>query len=139
MIVNAGSVVLEIIKKARESIHTARLIAEHCYWPQERERRDARIVRFRDVCKRDLKSVDINVEGWEELASARVRWRQEVRAGLIRSETKQRRAAKDRRARRKYSRQTTPQSTPFSCSVCGRDCHSRIGPHSHSKRFSSTS
>ena len=26
-------------------------------------------LRFRDVCKRDLESVDINVEGWEELAS----------------------------------------------------------------------
>ena len=34
MIVNAGSVVLEIIKKA-ESIHTARLIAEHYYWPRK--------------------------------------------------------------------------------------------------------
>ena len=59
-------------------------------------------LRFRDVCKRDLKSVDINVEWWEELASDRDRWRQEVRAGLISSEAKQRQAAEDRPVRRKH-------------------------------------
>ena len=37
-------------------------------------------IRFRDVCKRDMKSVDIDVRRWEDLAIDRNKWRQEVDA-----------------------------------------------------------
>ena len=53
-------------------------------------------LRFRDVCKGYLKSTDIDIESWEELASDRVRWIQELRKDLDRLEAKERRAAEDK-------------------------------------------
>ena len=43
-------------------------------------------LRFRDVCKIDLKSLDIDVNTWEDLAADRSRWRHELHTGLARSE-----------------------------------------------------
>ena len=39
----------------------------------------------RDRSKRDLKSVDIDVDRWEDLVIDLNKWRQEVREGLARS------------------------------------------------------
>ena len=38
-------------------------------------------LRFKDVCKRDMKALDIDPERWEELADDRDRWRQELGRG----------------------------------------------------------
>ena len=41
-------------------------------------------LRFKDVCKRDLKLTDINTGSWESLAVDRSGWRQAVQAGVRR-------------------------------------------------------
>ena len=46
-------------------------------------------LRFKDVCKRDLKLTDINTGSWESLAEDRSGWRQAVQAGVRRGEEKQ--------------------------------------------------
>ena len=45
-------------------------------------------LRFKDVCKRDLKLTDINTGSWESLAEDRSSWRQAVQAGVRRGEEK---------------------------------------------------
>ena len=45
-------------------------------------------LRFKDVCKRDLKLTDINTGSWESLAEDRSGWRQAVQAGVKRGEEK---------------------------------------------------
>ena len=94
-------------------------------------------LRFRDVCKRDLKALDIGVDTWEDLAADRDTWRQALHTGLKTSEAKQLLAAEEKRARRKNSQRRPPSSdSPFTCTTCGRTCQSRIGLYSHSRRCS---
>ena len=92
-------------------------------------------LRYKDVCKRDLKVTDIDTGNWESLAEDRGRWRQAVRSGVRRGEEKRNKQLEEIRARRKQ-RQTPNQATPYICSNCGRDCHARIGLLSHSRRCS---
>ena len=93
-------------------------------------------LRFKDVCKRDMKAMEIETNGWETLAADRANWKQAVSAGLMRSETRLRESAEDRRTKRKV-RQHTPQvDSTFRCPLCNRDCHSRVGLFSHRRRCS---
>ena len=39
-------------------------------------------LRFKDVCKRDLKAVEVDLKGWESLAPNRPQWRQALKQGL---------------------------------------------------------
>ena len=41
-------------------------------------------LRFKDVCKRDTKALDVDVDGWEDLAQDRSRWRQKLNHNLHR-------------------------------------------------------
>ena len=77
-------------------------------------------LRYKDVCKRDLKAVDIGVERWEELAADRDRWRRETRKGLARMEARREQTARDKHTRQKNSQRTAPQDTPYRCDVCNR-------------------
>ena len=95
-------------------------------------------LRFKDVRKKDMKALDMNVNGWEDLAQDRPRWRQELTNSLSRREKKLRMASEEQRQRRKNSQPAPPVATPFQCSHCGRNCRSRIGLHSHSKRCPSS-
>ena len=40
------------------------------------------VLRYKDACKRDLRSCNIDVEHWEESASNRASWRQMVKKGI---------------------------------------------------------
>ena len=60
-------------------------------------------LRFKDVCKRNLKAVEVDSKGWESLAPNRPQWRQALKQGLRRGEEKLRTAAEDKRARRTIS------------------------------------
>ena len=93
-------------------------------------------LRFKDVCKRDLKALDIDVSTWEDTAADRSRWRHAHNSGLASSERKQQQAAEERRTRRKNQQQLPPSDNIYTCTTCGRACHSRIGLHSHSRRCS---
>ena len=39
-------------------------------------------IKYKDVCKRNLKALGIDINGWETLASERSAWRQEVQQSL---------------------------------------------------------
>ena len=95
-------------------------------------------LRFKDLCKRDLKDLNVDLTTWETSASDRSTWRQLTRRALSRSEDSLRLRNEERRRKRKT--QTTEQhETGFTCSKCGKICLSRIGLHSHTRRCSRTS
>ena len=97
-------------------------------------------LRYKDVCKRDMKALDINTKSWEALASDRSRWKNITHQHLATGEKKLSEAAEDKRARRKVlantERPTDQKTTPHICDLCGRDCHSLIGLFSHKRRCS---
>ena len=91
-------------------------------------------LRFKDVCKRDMKRCNIDSNSWESIADDRPSWRQTVKQGAKFGEEVLTTAALDKRSRRKERGKYPQQPTPFSCTKCGRDCHSRVGLHSHSRK-----
>ena len=58
-------------------------------------------LRYRDVCKRDMKELCINKNEWEELATDRTKWRDYLRAALEVGEEKIVRVLENRRRIRK--------------------------------------
>ena len=95
-------------------------------------------LRFKDVCKRDLKLTGIDPNSWESLADNRSGWRHAVREGVERGEEKRKQQLEERRARRKERQQIQAHNPPsnYMCGNCGRDCHARIGLLSHARRCS---
>ena len=93
-------------------------------------------LRFMDACKRDLKACEIDPNNWEVARSNRARWRRTVKDGIEKADVKRNPKTEEKRARRKNS--STLPSSNFICAVCSRDCHSRIGLHSHTRRCSTT-
>ncbi|XP_067872343.1 uncharacterized protein [Heterodontus francisci] len=90
---------------------------------------------FKDVCKRDMKSCDIDHKSWESVASDRQSWRADIKAGLKCGESKRLSSWQEKRQKRKgRANCVTALTTNFICSTCGRVCHSRIGLYSHSRR-----
>lgn len=98
-------------------------------------------LRFRDVCKRDMKAFNINTETWEASADDRTTWKQLVSQGLDSGEKAVRATNDGARAKREARQKactTTQQSTVFACQFCSRRCSARIGLFSHSKCCSSS-
>ncbi|KAK3896186.1 hypothetical protein Pcinc_000108 [Petrolisthes cinctipes] len=93
-------------------------------------------LRYRDVCKRDMKALDININSWEELAADRANWRSMLHKQLLIGEKKLSAAAAEKRACRKAMTTNRPEST-HRCDLCDRDCHSHIDLLSHKRRCSS--
>ena len=94
-------------------------------------------LRFRDVCKRDMKACQIDPDSWETAAEDRDSWRQEVQRGVRQAEEERSQQAAGKRARRKQrAASASAQSSCYVCTNCNRDCHSRIGLHSHTRRCS---
>ena len=89
-------------------------------------------LRYRDVVKRDMKAVGIDTETWENLAANRSQWRGAVTKHLKTGEEKLTQAATERRVHRKLY-VSSVQQTAYTCNTCNKDCHSRIGLHSHSR------
>jgi hypothetical protein len=90
-------------------------------------------LRYKDVCKRDIKALDIDINEWEELAGDRSRWRQALTVGLEVGEEKQKQAAEENRQKRKNRAKHRTTITTFRCEKCSKDCHSRVGLYSHSR------
>ena len=97
-------------------------------------------LRFKDVCKRDLKAGNINLAGREALAADRSHWRLAVKAGTQACEERREEQWDERRERRRLRAASTPTepSTEFICNNCNQACRSRIGLYSHSRRCNST-
>ena len=90
-------------------------------------------LRFRDVCKRDMRCTDIDPAGWEQLAADRSVWRHAVKVGLAKGQAKRHMQLETKRQKRKEKPKTL-NSSPFICPNCGRDCHAKIGLISHTRR-----
>ena len=93
-------------------------------------------LRFRDVCKRDMKALQMDPDHWEALAADRPRWRSSLKQQLKTGEENLTKAAMEKRARRKTPLLTSNPDcdTTHKCNICGRVCGSRIGLHSHMRR-----
>lgn len=96
-------------------------------------------LRYRDVCKRDMKALSVDRNTWEASAADRTAWRKMIRQGIIISERTLHVENAARRARRRASVQAEQPDeaanciTTFVCQGCGRLCKSRIGLYSHTK------
>ena len=89
------------------------------------------LLRYKDVIKRDLRSALIDTSAWEDIAKHRDAWRQSVKAGVSKAEANTRVQGTCKRAARKERAASARDSTRHVCATCNRDCHSRIGLHSH--------
>ena len=92
-------------------------------------------LRYKDMCKKDLKDFDIDLDNWEGLASERPAWRQALRNGALTSENLTKKRWEEKRERRK---QASLQPSNFICEHCSRGCHSKIGLYSHTKSCKKT-
>ena len=79
---------------------------------------------------RDLQTLGINSDSWEVTATDRDAWRHTAKLGLLQYEETQRVKWRERLLKTTVCVANRP-TTAFTCSKCGRDCHSRIGLHSH--------
>ncbi|PFX17198.1 Craniofacial development protein 2 [Stylophora pistillata] len=91
------------------------------------------LLRFKDVCKRDLQLTEINPNTWEILAPDRNAWRRGVKDGAHRAEMKARAEATIKRGTRKKRQGSVQEATNYICTSCNKDCHSRIGLLSYSR------
>ena len=97
------------------------------------------MLRFKDVCKRDLKAGNGRVDDWEVAASDRVAWRLTVRSCIRTSEQRREEKWDQSKANRKHRLASAPTvDQSFPCTKCSKICRSRIGLHSHTRRCNST-
>ena len=91
-------------------------------------------LRYKDVCKRDMKALSINIDTWETLSSERSVWKHTVHTGLSDYETSLQGKLEEKRRTRNEARMRDKSPSTFMCTHCQKDCHSRIGLHSHTRR-----
>ena len=91
-------------------------------------------LRFKDVCKRDLKALNIDQNNWEATALDRSAWKQTVQMGLSKFTETLAQQLEEKRLRTKAAAQVDRPASVFICALCHRDCHSRIGLASHTRR-----
>lgn len=98
------------------------------------------VLRYKDVCKRDLKAGGIDPARLETAAADRSKWRLAVKTGVQMSEKRREDQWEEKRERRRQRAASVPTEpgADFTCSNCNRACRSRIGLYSHSRRCSST-
>ena len=72
---------------------------------------------------------------WEKVAQDRAALRHGVKEGAYRAEETIRTHAARKCAARKERATSTREASTYICVNCNRDCHSRIGLHSHSRRY----
>ena len=97
---------------------------------------------FRNVCKKDLRDCQIDIQSWESQADDRDLWKRTVKQGIATFESNQRKEAEEKRKRRKEnataSQSHPPRNSDYICNLCGRDCVAFIGLHSHKRKCSRT-
>ena len=91
-------------------------------------------LRYKDVCVRDMKAVDIDTMSWEGLADVRTKWRSALKQQPNTGEDKLMTAAADKRARRKEGSSSIRPETTHGCVICDKDCHSHIVLFSRKRR-----
>ena len=90
-------------------------------------------LRCNDVCKRDLKALNIKVDSWEAVATECLIWRQTVQKGLCRLDAMITQKSEEKRKRRMNQSQGERPASVFIYSCWGKDCYSRIRLSGHSR------
>ena len=90
-------------------------------------------LRFKDVYKRDMKALNIDQNNWKKTALNWSAWRQTVQKGLSKFEETLAQQHEEKRMRRKAVTQADRPASDFICTLCHRDCHSRVGLASHTR------
>ena len=80
------------------------------------------------------KSLEHDPNNWEATALKRSAWRQTVQKGLSKFEDTLAQQHKEKRKRRKAAAHADRPASDFICALCHRDCHSRTGLASHTRR-----
>ena len=75
-------------------------------------------LRFKDVCKRDLKALNIDQNNWEATALRRSAWRQTVQKGLSNFEETLAQQHREKRMRRKAAAHADRQASDLVCVLC---------------------
>ena len=91
-------------------------------------------LRYKDVCKRDMKALDINTDSWEDLAADHMMWRSTLNQHLKTWKKKLVNAEIGKRACRKERNNSNRPETTHNCDFCGRECFSHIGLCRHKRR-----
>lgn len=95
-------------------------------------------LRFKDVCKRDMLSCNINPAELETETSNRAHWRANIHTGIKQAENMRAMQYEERKSRKHQSNSIgaphLPTSTDHICSKCGKSCGSQIGLFSHNRR-----
>ena len=91
------------------------------------------LLRFKDVCKRDMKSAAIDIVSWELMVKDRSTWRHLVKEGIKYAEHIRNMRQVEKRNIRKAMGTVTLPNTIFKCERCDKDCHSKIGLFSHQR------
>ena len=92
-------------------------------------------LRYKDTCKRDMTCSAIDIQSWERLADCRDSCHATVQSGTKQAEQDRTDCQRKKRVALKYTL-TEHAATAHTCHPCRRDCHSRIGLHSHTRRCS---
>ena len=92
-------------------------------------------MRFKDVIKKNLESLKLEVCNLETLAMDRQTWRKTIRKGCDQFEQDRIQHATLKRALRKQDHNALPVDlqNKFTCSICGRICLSQAGLVSHTR------
>ena len=94
-------------------------------------------LRYKDVCKRHLKALDINIQCWKVMAADRNSWRSMLQRQLRAGEEQIQTLAEEKRARRKARTSEADPATIHTCVRCRKVCFSRIGLSRQSPRCAS--
>ena len=90
------------------------------------------LLRYRESCKNDLKSFDINADNWEVCAMQRSSWREKVIMGARRfQQALTQRKEGSRKRRKKPLTNLDTNNDAFICEHRNKRCRSRIGLFSH--------
>ncbi len=97
-------------------------------------------LRYKDVCKHDLKAGSLNPADLEAATADHVSWRLAVRTSIKLSEGKRKDQWEEKRQSRRQRAVSVPKEavTGFTRCNCNRLCCSRIGLFSHSRHCNST-
>ena len=90
------------------------------------------LLRYKDVCKRDMIDTGIDNAHWEHVAAERVAWRATIRSGIKTTEKMIAKKAHTERERRKMV-QNGGNDHVFTCTYCGQTFAARIGLTSHTR------
>ena len=84
-------------------------------------------LRFKDVCKMDMKSAAIDIDRWELMVKDRSTWRHLVKEGIKHAEHTRNMRQMEKRNIRKVMGTVTLPNISFKCERCDKVGHSKIG------------